>query len=87
MNSTRIPKLAKTHLGYEIKTENGRILAVRPQMRLHRLVEIPETQTFDIERFWCYSTFEAAVLAALAWEVSPDTEPVGYTRSGGARRY
>ena len=70
--------------GYRLKTEGGHHLDVRPQ-RLFRLVEVPVDEPRAIGRFWCYTTFEAAVLAGMAWEVSGETEPVGHLRAGGAR--
>lgn len=70
--------------GWHIKTENGYHLVICPR-RLARLVEIPVADTRDMGRFWCYASFEAAALAAAVWEIDPDTEPVGWIRSGGAR--
>lgn len=72
--------------GYRLKTEGGHHLDVRPQ-RLFRLVEVPTHEPREQGRFWCYATFEAAVLAGMVWAVSEDTEPVGHLRSGGARTY
>lgn len=70
--------------GYRLKTGDGHHLDVRPR-RLHRLIEVPVDEPRAQGRFWCYATFEAAVLAGMAWEISADSEPVGFLRSGGAR--
>ena len=70
--------------GLHVKTENGYHLVIYPR-RLACLAEIPVTDTRAIGRFWCYATFEAAALAAAVWKIDPDTEPVGWVRSGGAR--
>lgn len=71
--------------GYRVKTEDDHHLEIRPQLRLFRLVEVPVDEPRAIGRFWCYPTFEAAGLAALAWEVDAGSAPVGWVRSGGAR--
>jgi hypothetical protein len=71
--------------GFRLKTQDGHHLEVRPQLRLFRLREVPVVEPRDVARFWCYSTFEAAVLAGAAWEVCAETEPVGWIRRGGAR--
>lgn len=70
--------------GWRIKTQDDHHLDLLVQ-RLYRLVEVPVVEPRAFGRFWCYTTLEAAVLAAEAWEVSADTEPVGFLRSGGAR--
>lgn len=70
--------------GLHVKTENGYHLVIYLR-RLARLAEIPVADIRGIGRFWCYPSLEAAVLAAAVWEVDPDTEPVGWIRSGGAR--
>lgn len=70
--------------GYLVKVGDGYRLQVHPQ-RLFRLVEVPEAEPRVTARFWCYTTFEAAVLAGLAWEMSADSDPVGWVRRGGAR--
>lgn len=72
--------------GYRIKTEGGYHLDVRPMMRLFRLAEVPESEPRDTARYWCYTSFEAAVLAGSIWPISADTEPVGFVREGGARQ-
>lgn|GEM_PF-5344239 len=72
--------------GYLVKTEGGVHLVVRPLSRLFRLVEVPETNMRDCWRYWCFPSFAAAVLAADVWTPSPDSEPVGWSRSGGARQ-
>jgi len=69
---------------YLVKVVAGYQIQVRPQ-RFFRVVEVPEADTRTQGRFWCYLSFEAAVLAAAIWDGSPNTEPVGFTRSGGAR--
>ena len=71
--------------GYRVKTEAGWHLDVRPLLRLFRLIEVSGERAIYTGRFWCYSSFEAAVLAAAVWEVSADTSPVGWLKSGGAR--
>jgi len=79
-----ILSLTRCHNGYLVKTEAGYQLQVWPR-RLFRLVEVPERDVRAFGRFWCYMSFEAAVLAGLAWAVSADSEPVGWVRRGGAR--
>lgn len=74
-------------LGKEVKREDGHILVVRPLWsNVARLYEIPESDPHAVGRFWCYRTVVAAVLAAKAWEVSADTEPVGWFDRGGRPR-
>ena len=70
--------------GWRVKTVDGWEIQVR-QLRLFRIIEVPVADRRTIGRFWCYDTFEAAVLAAAAWDGSPASEPVGYLRRGGAR--
>lgn len=70
--------------GWRLKTADGHHLDVRPQ-RLARLVEVPVDEPRAVGRFWCYPTVAAAVLAGEIWDISEDTEPVGFIRSGGAR--
>ena len=72
--------------GMLVKTESGVHLVVRQLSRLFRLAEVPEADPRATWRFWCYPTFEAAVLAAAVWAPLPDTEPVGWLRRGGARQ-
>lgn len=84
MTTHRMPQLELVSQGWRIKTMNGYHLEVRP-LRLPRLIEVPEHEPRSQGRFWCYSTFEAAVLAGAAWDIDEDTEPVGWVRSGGAR--
>ena len=80
-----IPTLTRVRHGYRVKTQDAHHLDVRPMFAQFRLVEIPVAEERDLARYWCYVSFEAAVLAALVWEVSADTVPVGWTRAGGAR--
>lgn len=70
--------------GYRVKTQAGMILEVRPMLRLFRLVELSVDHPRDIGRYWCYVSFEAAVLAGAAWDVDAATEPVGFIKSGGS---
>ena len=79
MELTRVPG------GYRVKTEADVHLDVRPLVRLFRLAEVPVAEPRETWRYWCYTTFEAAVLAANVWAVSADSEPVGSVRAGGAR--
>ena len=81
-----MPALELVRGGYRIKTEDAHHLEVRPMLRLFRLVEVPVSEPRDAERFWCYASFEAAVLAGAAWAVDADSEPVGWIRRGGARQ-
>lgn len=69
---------------WRVKQLDGWSVEVR-RLRLYRVVEVPDDDPRTIGRYWCYVTFEAAVLAALAWDVQADTAPVGWLRSGGAR--
>lgn len=80
-----IPELTRIRAGYRVKTQAGVHLDVRPLMRLFRLVEVPVARTRDVGRYWCYESFEAAVLAGAAWDVDVTTEPVGFIKSGGSR--
>lgn len=78
--------LQRVPMGWRVKTEDAVHLDVRPMMRgMFRLAEIPVKDERDLGRYWCFTSFEAAVLAAMVWEVTPDTAPVGWLRSGGAR--
>lgn len=79
------PELERVEGGWVVQRGDGHALHVRP-MRLFRLVEVPDAEPRATGRFWCYLTFEAAVLAGAAWDISPDTEPDGFVRSGGARQ-
>lgn len=79
------PTFERINGAYRIKTEAGWHIDAKPLSRLFRLVELREDSVFDQGRYWCYTSFEAAALAAMAWSVSEDTEPVGWVRSGGAR--
>lgn len=87
----RSPALSPAQLqrvsgGWRVKTEDGVHLDVRPMLHgRFRLAEVPQSDERNLWRYWCYSSFEAAVLGALVWPVSPVSEPVGYLRKGGAR--
>jgi hypothetical protein len=81
----RAPDLVRVRGGWLVKEEAGWRLEVRPLLQLFRLVEVPADSPMEVGRFWCYATFEAAVLAAAAWSVAADSQPVGWVRSGGAR--
>lgn len=80
-----LPELVRIDGGYRVKTRDGFHLDVRPMVKFFRLIEVSEASRHVIGRYWCYESFTAAVLAAHAWEASPDTEPVGWFRCGGAR--
>jgi len=80
-----VPRLTPLPGGWLVKSVGGWQIQVR-RLRLFRVVEVPEIDTRDAGRYWCYVTFEAAVLAAAAWDGGPDTEPVGWLRKGGARK-
>jgi hypothetical protein len=66
-----------------IKAEAGYVLTVRPMRYAHRLQEEPEGGGRG--RYWCFDTGEAAILAARAWRVGSESEPVGWLWKGGAR--
>lgn len=69
--------IVKTGAGYQVR--------VRPMRWRHRVEEVPLSEPRDVHRYWCYDSPEAAVLAARVWDVSADSEPVGWVRRGGAR--
>lgn len=78
------PALDKVPGGWRVKVVDGWQIQVR-RLRLFRVVEVPEAETRAIGRYWCFASFEAAVLAASIWDGAHDTEPVGWLRRGGAR--
>jgi len=81
-----MPDLVRVAPGaWQVKVEAGWRIEVR-RLRLFRVVEVPLKDPRAIGRFWCYTSFEAAVLAAAAWDGSATTEPVGWSRRGGARQ-
>ena len=78
--------LTRVSMGWRVKSQDGVHLDVRPMLRgMFRLAEVPVADERDLGRYWCFASFEAAVLAAMAWDVTEDTAPVGWVRSGGAR--
>lgn len=79
-----MPTLVVAHGGHLVKTLDGWHLVVR-RLRMFRLVEVSVADPRRIGRYWCYSSFEAAVLAAIPWGGEHGTEPVGWVRRGGAR--
>lgn len=54
-----------------------------------RIVTTPKSCPMVIDRGWCYQGrhldgFLPAVLAAMAWDGSDETEPAGYFKRAGA---
>lgn len=82
---TATPELTVVDGGWRVRTEGEWHIDVRPMLRMFRLVEVSVDDHRKVGRYWCFTSFEAAALAAAVWEVGPDTEPVGWIRSGGAR--
>ena len=60
-----IPPLERVPGGWRVKSAGNWQIHVR-RLRLHRIVEVPDDEPRTIGRYWCYVTFEAAVLAAAA---------------------
>lgn len=78
---------------FRVKEQAGYYVEVIPQLvnwRVH-IVKVDGGPMAWSHRFWCYEgrgtdTFVAATLAAHAWEVAEDTEPVGWVKSWDGRR-
>lgn len=75
--------------GYRIKETGGHYIDVMPMLYNWRIV-ISRTESPGVPiRGWCYQGtgldgFVPAVLAAIAWDGSDDTEPPGYFKRAGA---
>ena len=82
---TVTPELTVVDGGWRVRTEGEWHIDVRPMLRMFRLVEVSVDDHRRVGRYWCFTSFEAAVLAALPWDASGGDEPVGWVRKGGAR--
>lgn len=74
--------------GFRIKTVEGFHIDILPMIFNHRIVTTPVEEdplTACYTRYWCYPSALAAFAAVEAWDGSPDTEPVGWTKAYGER--
>lgn len=77
--------------GYRVRTsDDGRhYIDVLRMIYNWRVATTPVDEPMFIDRAWCYfgtgeQSFRKAVLAALAWDGSDDSEPVGYDKRAGS---
>jgi hypothetical protein len=72
--------------GFRVKTTATHHIEIMPMIFNYRLVTIPVDDPMFVDRGWCYvgtgpEAFSAAVLAAMAWDGSDDTEPGGWNKN------
>lgn len=75
--------------GYRIKETATHYIDVMPMLYNWRITTVPIACPMTYDRGWCYQGtgiggFVPAVLAAIAWDGSDDTEPPGYFKVAGA---
>ena len=58
---------------------------VLPMLFNDRIVTTNKSMPSTYDRYWCYRKGGAALIAALAWDGSEDTEPVGWKKSWDQR--
>lgn len=68
--------------GYRLASVGGVHLELLVMAR-PRVVEKRASNDLVYDRFWCYDTMEAAVLAVAAWDGDAAGEPAGYRSRGG----
>ena len=78
--------------GYRIKEAGGHFIDVMPMFVNWRVVTSRTDRPGWPERGWCYqgtglAGFVPAMLAAIAWDGSDDTEPPGYFKRSGEDIY
>jgi hypothetical protein len=81
--------LTTIHGGYQVRETDTHLIQVHAMLFNWRIVTIPKDAPWSIDRGWCYQgldsgAFTRAVLAAMAWDGSDDTEPPGYFKRAGA---
>ena len=74
--------------GVRIKATDAYHIDVLTMLYNFRIVTTPKAAPLVWDRGWCYfgndeATFVRAVLAALAWDGSDDSEPAGYDKRVG----
>lgn len=60
-------------------------IEVAPMLFNDRIMVVPKAAPRTYGRYWCYPKGGAALLAALAWDGSDDTEPVGWIKTWDQR--
>lgn len=75
--------------GWRVKETPTHWIDVIPMIFNWRVVTVPKAFPLLVDRGWCYqgtgpAAFTAAVLAALAWDGSDESEPAGYFKRAGA---
>ena len=75
--------------GYRVKQAGDHYIDILRMIFNWRIVTTPVDAPMFIDRGWCYqgtglAGFLPAVLAAIAWDGSDETEPAGYFKRAGA---
>jgi hypothetical protein len=75
--------------GYRVKETDTHYIEVMQKFFNWRIVTTSKACPLIIDRGWCYRgtdsvALASAVLAAMAWDGSDDTEPPGYFKRAGA---
>lgn len=75
--------------GYRIKTTSTHHIDIYRMIFNWRIVTVPVNASMFVDRGWCYQGtglhgFLPAVLAAVMWDGSDETEPPGYFKRVGA---
>lgn len=70
---------------YRVGETASAFIEVVPMLFNDRIIVVPKEAPLTYGRFWCYQKGGAAIFAALAWDGSDDTEPVGWIKSWDQR--
>ena len=71
--------------GYRVGETETAFIEVVPMLFNDRVIVVPKSAPLTVDRHWCFQRGPAAILAALAWDGSDDTEPVGWIKSWDGR--
>lgn len=71
--------------GWVVGETETHLILVLPMLVNDRIIESAKNDPMTYHRYWCYPQGGAAFIAALAWEPSPKSEPVGWIKSWDQR--
>jgi hypothetical protein len=66
--------------GWRVKETATHYVDLVPMIYNTRIVTIPKDNQTGYDRGWCYPRFDAAMLAAIAWDPEVSERPVGWIK-------
>lgn len=71
--------------GWRVKETDTHYVDVLSMAFNDRIVHTPKDSPITYDRYWCYDKGGAALHAAVLWDGSLETEPVGWKKASGER--